>query len=183
MTAIVFTDPNCPFCYATEERLHDLGLAGCVDWRGVQHAPELPEPMRPAEGALARELPQEVDAVRRLAPDVPIAVPPGKPRTRPAIEHAAAALRADAERGRAFVRALYRAFWVDGADLSDAGVLARLAAEAGLPALDPDPATADLWQAQWRSTGLAGVPAILLEDGRVLYGLQDPEVLREAFAR
>jgi len=25
---IAFSDPNCPFCYATEERLHRLGLEG-----------------------------------------------------------------------------------------------------------------------------------------------------------
>lgn len=179
--AVVFSDPNCPFCYATEERLHATGLDERVAWRGVQHASELPVPMEEAAGMLRLELPSEVAAIRRLAPDVAIEAPPGKPNTRSAIEHAAAALRRDPARGRGFVRSLYRAFWLDGTDLSDPAALAALAEQAGLPDLHADDGAAEVcddWQTQWRRTGLGGVPLIIRDDGGVLYGLQTEPALR-----
>lgn len=178
--ALIFSDPNCPFCYATEERLFEIGLAGCVSWCGVQHAPELAVPMRSSFGSLSRELSAEVEAIRSFAPEVAIAAPPGKPNTRAAIEHGAAALRRDPTLGRGFVRSLYRAFWVDGTDLSDLTVLGALAEQAGLPGLDVGETAheiADAWQAQWHQTGLAGVPVLVRDDGRALYGLRSADEL------
>ena len=183
--ALVFTDLNCPYCYATEERLVAAGVAERVAWCGVQHAPELPVPMRPAVGPLSQELPAEVQSIRQLAPEVEIELPPGKPNTRAAIEHAAAALRRDPGRGRAFVRSLYRAFWVDGTDLSAPAALAALAERAGLPDLQVDAAArdaADTSQAQWHETGLTGVPVVVRNDGRGLIGLRSAEELRAFLA-
>lgn len=78
--APLFSDPNCPFCHATEEHLHALGLAGAVEWRGVQHAPDLPVPMAPGDPP-GEDLGAEVEAVRRLAPEVRIALPTAGPST------------------------------------------------------------------------------------------------------
>jgi predicted DsbA family dithiol-disulfide isomerase len=39
MTAVLYTDLNCPFCYATEERIEALGLVDAVEWRGIEHEP------------------------------------------------------------------------------------------------------------------------------------------------
>src|SRR5262249_47408535 len=72
-------DFNCPFCYALHQRLYDLNLLDRCDWRGVQHAPHLPSPMKPWQGSLGAELRHEVAAVQHLAPGLPIALPPGKP--------------------------------------------------------------------------------------------------------
>lgn len=183
--AIVFSDPNCPFCYATEERLHALGLDDRVRWCGVEHAPHLPVPMAPAAGGLERELPAEVGAIRARAPEVEIAVPPGKPNTELAIRYGAAALRTDPAAGRGFVRSLYRGFWADGLDLSDAAVLAKLADDAGLPGLEPGPADAiatEGWQRAWQQVGPGGVPLIMRPDGEFLYGLVDAERLRDFLA-
>lgn len=183
MRVIAFSDPNCPFCYATEERLHRLGLAERVAWRGVEHAPELPVPARP--GAVApHELSAEVEAIRARAPEVEIASPPAKPSTARALRHGAAALRRDPAAGRRFVRSLYRALWVDGDDLSDLAVLARLARAAGLDGLRPDDedaALVDSWREQWLATGLQGVPLLLSDDGRSLYGLVGEGELRAFF--
>ena len=90
-TCRLYSDFNCPFCYAMHERLHALGVMDRISWQGVQHAPHLPVPMAGWAGHLAAELKQEVQMVRRLAPELPIAVPPGKPNTGRAI--AAAAMR------------------------------------------------------------------------------------------
>jgi predicted DsbA family dithiol-disulfide isomerase len=185
MQAIAYSDPNCPYCYATEERLHLLGLADRVAWRGVQHAPHLPAPMADAGPGLGAELRAEVAAVQRLAPEIAIELPRGKPNTARAIARAAAALRSDPAAGRRLVRELYRAFWAEGADLSDEDVLARLEETAGCERLDERPedrTTAADWQTEWEWTGLGGVPLLVREDRRPLYGLVPAEQL-EAFLR
>ena len=77
------------------ERLHEMNLLVHCEWRGVQHASHLPRPMKPWQGSLGAELRHEVTVVQRLAPGLPIVLPPGKPNTRPAIEQAVALLRRD----------------------------------------------------------------------------------------
>ena len=91
----LYSDFNCPFCYAMHERLHSLGVMDRISWQGVQHAPHLPVPMAGWAGHLAAELKQEVQMVRRLAPELPVAVPPGKPHTGRAIAASARALHID----------------------------------------------------------------------------------------
>lgn len=139
--------------------------------------------MKRAEGALARELPNEVRAVQRRTPEVPISVPAGKPNTQLAITYAAAALQHDVKRGRAFIRSIYRAFWQRGADISTTAVLAKLATEAGLPAaVVPDDAAraiAHAWQQSWKRTGLGAVPLLVRTDAHTLHGLVDSGQLRD----
>jgi 2-hydroxychromene-2-carboxylate isomerase len=130
----LFTDLNCPFCYATEQRLERLGVSDRITWRGVEHEPELPVPMARDDAEIAAELAAEVASVQSRAPEVAIAVPPGKANTAPGLLAAAAALRTDADKGAAFRQAVYRAFWRDGKDVSDPQVLAELAQAVGLPA-------------------------------------------------
>src|SRR5262245_45744306 len=119
----LFSDFNCPFCYALHERLYDLNLIDRCDWRGVQHAPHLPSPMKPWQGSLGAELRHEVAVVQRLAPELPITLPPGKPNTKPAIERAIALLGLNRTNGMEFIRRTYRAFWCEGQDISDRKVL------------------------------------------------------------
>jgi len=141
--------------------------------------------MAPAAGGLERELPAEVGAIGARAPEVEIAVPPGKPNTELAIRYGAAALRTDPAAGRGFVRSLYRGFWVGGLDLSDAAVLASLAENAGLAGLEPGPADAVAtasWQRAWQQVGPGGVPLIVRPDGESLYGLVGAERLRDFVA-
>ena len=94
----LYSDFNCPFCYAMHERLHEMNLLARCEWRGVQHASHLPRPMKPWQGSLGDELRHEVTVVQRLAPGLPIALPPGKPNTRPAIEQSVALLQRDRDR-------------------------------------------------------------------------------------
>ena len=117
----LYSDFNCPFCYAMHERLHEMDLIARCEWRGVQHASHLPRPMKPWQGSLEAELRHEVAVVQRLAPGLPIALPPGKPNTKLAIEQAVALLRRDPSHMMAFVRETYRAFWCEGRDISDLG--------------------------------------------------------------
>ena len=174
---ILYSDFNCPFCYAMHERLHEMNLIDRCAWRGVQHAPHLPMPMARWNGSLGAELRHEVTLVQRLAPGLAISLPPGKPNTRRAIERAASLLRQDVGRGMEFIRQAYRVFWCGGQDLSDPAVLTRLATST-----EEQPVTANSgicspaqvvsqWEEEWRSTGQSGVPLLVAPDGGQLVGL------------
>jgi 2-hydroxychromene-2-carboxylate isomerase len=180
---LLYSDFNCPFCYALHERLHDMDLLHRCEWRGVQHAPHLPSPMKPWSGSLGAELRHEVAVVQRLAPGLPIVLPPGKPNTRPAIERAVGLLRQDGNRGMEFVRKIYRAFWCEGKDISDPSMLSVLAEEdrpndheatSGRIAHD--------WETAWHATGQAGVPLIVSPAGDLLVGCVPQEQVRRFFA-
>ena len=152
MAVTLFTDLNCPFCYATEQRLEQLGLNERIAWRGVEHEPELPVPMALDDAEIAAELAEEVRSVRERAPEVAIVIPPGKANTAPGLLATAAALRIDAVRGADFRQAVYRAFWRDGRDVSDPAVLEALAREHGLPELRTGPqdaVTVASWRLEW----------------------------------
>ena len=185
---LLYSDFNCPFCYALHERLYEEKVLALCEWRGVQHASHLPRPMKPWQGMLGAELRHEVTVVQRLAPGLPIVLPPGKPNTRPAIEQAAALLQLNLSQGMAFVRETYRAFWCDGRDISDPGVLRHLVEQAGgLPeSLDSAGAAsrrvAQEWESAWHRTGQAGVPLMVSPEGDLLVGCVPPDQIRQFFA-
>ena len=184
----LYSDFNCPFCYAMHERLHEMNLLDRCDWRGVQHAPQLPRPMKPWQGSLGAELRREVTFVQRLAPGLPIALPPGKPNTRPAIEQATALLRHDRSHGMAFVRETYRALWCEGLDISDPAVLRQLVEQAGGSPEGMDSAgaasrqVAQEWESAWHRTGQAGVPLMVSPEGDLLVGCVSLDQIRQFFA-
>ena len=185
MRVTLFTDLNCPFCYSTEQRLERLGVSDQVVWRGVEHEPELPVPMVRGDLEIVAEVAAEVEAVRSRAPEVAIAVPPGKANTAAGLLAAAAALRVDAERGAAFRQAVYRAFWRDGRDISEPAVLDELADAVGLSPPQPRPEdalTVTSWRLEWERSPLRGVPLLVRDDGETVYGLKDVETL-ERFIR
>jgi predicted DsbA family dithiol-disulfide isomerase len=186
MALTLFTDLNCPFCYATEQRLERLGMSDRLVWRGVEHEPDLPVPMDTDDREIAAELADEVEQVRSRAPEVPIDVPPGKANTAPGLLAAAAALRADPERGAAFRWSVYTAFWRDGRDVSDQAVLDELAGEHGLPPVRPRPEdalTVAQWRLEWERSPLRGVPLLVRDDGETVYGLKDVETLERFTGR
>jgi len=184
----LYSDFNCPFCYALHERLHDLQFIDRCEWRGVQHAPHLPRPMKIWQGSLGAELRHEVTVVRRLAPGLPIALPPGKPNTRLAIEQAVALLRHDRSHGMTFVLETYRAFWCEGRDISNPTVLRRLVERAGgspetMGSMNHEShQVAQEWEAAWHRTGQAGVPLIVSPEGDLLVGCVPPEEIRRFFS-
>ena len=184
----VFSDFNCPFCYALHDRLHDMKLLDRCEWRGVQHAPHLSRPMVHWNGALGDELRHEVAIVQRLAHDLPIAVPTGKPNTKVAITQAIALLDQDTARGMAFVREAYRAFWCEGLDLSDPSVLEQLVKQVGgspemVGVVDGKrDRLAQDWEGAWHATGQVGVPLIVSPEGELLVGCVPRDHIQRFFA-
>ena len=181
---VLYSDFNCPFCYAMHEQLWELGLACAVEWRGVQHAPHLPVPMKAWHGVLEFELKQEVALVTRLVPQLAIAPPLGKPNTRAAIA-AARVLQQDAAKGELLVRVLYAALWRDGLDLSNQTILHSAVSSVGAqtealsPVSDAVDQILDQWDEQWRSTGSCSVPLLVSPEGDQLAGFsRAPDVLR-----
>ena len=180
----LYSDFNCPFCYALHERLHGLGLIEWCEWRGVQHAPQLPRPMKPWSGSLEAELRHEVTMVQRLAPGLPIALPPGKPNTLPAIEQAVAFLRKDLRYGMDFIQRTYRAFWCEGQDISDLSILKELAGEDFVEDVDgQNQVIAQKWETAWHATGQNGVPLLVSPDGDQLVGCVPEEQVRQFFTQ
>ncbi len=175
---LLYSDFNCPFCYALHERLHELQLIERCEWRGVQHAPHLPRPMKAWQSSLGAELRQEVALVQRLEPGLPIALPSGKPNTGPAIALAASQLQRGREAGMQMVRALYRAFWVNGQDLSNPLVLDEFGITDGS---DLDQVMEE-WNTAWHETGQAGVPVIVSPQRDLLVGCVPAEQVRRFFA-
>jgi DSBA-like thioredoxin domain len=167
----LFSDFNCPFCYALHERLHELHLLDRCAWQGVQHAPHLPTPMRPWQGTLDAELRHEVSVVHRISPDLPLKLPLGKPNTANAIACAVGILSREREAGMIFVRKIYQAFWVEGRDISDQGVLADLAGST-LSHISDDTRTgiAQRWNEEWQTTEQPVVPLIVGPSGDLLAG-------------
>ncbi len=180
-TVILYSDFNCPFCYALHERLHELRVLDRCEWRGVQHAPLLPRPMRPWQGSLGAELKHEVAVVQRLAPGLPITLPSGKPNTLPAIEYAIALLRKDLRNGMDFVQRTYRAFWCEGRDISDPVVLTQLAGEHVEDVEGQNHSIAQKWETAWHATGQNGVPLLVSSDGDLLVGCVPAEQVRQFF--
>jgi predicted DsbA family dithiol-disulfide isomerase len=184
---LLYSDFNCPFCYAMHERLHEMNLLALCEWRGVQHASHLPRPMKPWQGSLGAELRHEVAVVQRLAPGLPIALPPGKPNTKLAIEQAVALLRCDPSHMMAFVRETYRVFWCEGRDISDSEVLRQLVEKVGgssesVGSIDgEDRRVAQEWEAAWHVTGQAGVPLIVSPERELLVGCAPSEDIRRFF--
>jgi hypothetical protein len=176
LRAILYADLNCPFSHALCERMESLGVMDRCDWRGVEHDPSLPVPPRLGDRRVMRALEDDVDAVRRAAPDVSITAPPIKPNTHRAIAAVAAVLRQHAPRATVFRRALGTALWARGDDISDGTVINAVAAWAGVPGwvdLDGPPGhrLADEWDMDWVTHRLGGVPRLVRPDGRVLWGL------------
>ena len=105
-------------------------------------------------------------------------LPSGKPNTGPAIALAASQLQRGREAGMQMVRALYRAFWVNGQDLSNPLVLDEFGITDGS---DLDQVMEE-WNTAWHETGQAGVPVIVSPQGDLLVGCVPAEQVRRFFA-
>jgi predicted DsbA family dithiol-disulfide isomerase len=94
-------------------------------------------------------------------------------------------------RQRELKHALLRAYFTEGLDPSDHGVLARLAAQSGLDAaraaeiLASDEFAAEVREREqfYLDNGIHAVPAVIINDRHLIQGGQPPEVFEQALRR
>lgn len=164
---IVYGDFNCPFSALASIRAGNLERLGSarVDWRAVEHAPEIPPTGNDVIGELRSELQRELDQIRSLLTTEEsdrLALPTVQSNT----EWATAAYAAAPASDRPTLRArLFAAYWREGADLADTTTLARLGASR------TDERTAARWRHEWLALTKPIVPVMILPDGHVSRGL------------
>jgi len=164
---IVYGDFNCPFSALASARVGYLERHGFadVDWRAVEHAPDIPSQGLDLIGDQRDELRGELDQIRSLLTDGEanqLTLPAIQSNTRRATLAYAATPTVDRPRLR---QRLFAAYWMHQADLADPETLLSLGA------INEDEPTASRWQDEWLALPRPIVPVIVLPDGYVSRGL------------
>jgi predicted DsbA family dithiol-disulfide isomerase len=200
----VISDVVCPWCFIGKRKLaRALELYGKrnpdagrpqVAWHPYQLNPDLPEAGVDRREYLARKFGgRSAEIYARIsAVGAEVGIPfafgkvPRQPNTLAA--HTLIALAGDAGLQDVLVEALFRAYFIDGRDLSANETLSAVACEAGLAReqVDACMTSAQMRErvkaedAQARRIGMEGVPFFLFNRRRAVSGAQDPEVLVDA---
>jgi predicted DsbA family dithiol-disulfide isomerase len=199
----VFSDVVCPWCYLGKRRLEaalaEFDGTAEVTWRAFQLRPDAPRFGEPEAGelsavALAERYPPEqiVEMQGRLtalAAEEGLDYALDRSHHVNSFEaHRLAKAAGRHRRGEEMVERLFRAQFVETLRVDDPAVLARLAAEVGVPASTPaeeeaDAAAvfADLQEAA--AVGVTGVPFFVLDRRLAVAGAQSAELLGQAFAQ
>ncbi|MBL1275429.1 MAG: diguanylate cyclase [Ectothiorhodospiraceae bacterium] len=175
----IYADLNCPFCYALHERLMASGEVHRVNWRSIEHAPQISFDTKdiPTQSDLA----VEVNKVKSLAPDVKINIPKGRPNTRIANELLTQCSQSAPQQVDFFRARLFRALWINGDDISDALVLEKILNQSSIDSITIDDATLtqlELWQTEWEQGDFSrNIPALSAAAGNTLLGLPSAKLL------
>ena len=164
---IVYGDFNCPFSALASARVDDLERRGRadVDWRAVEHAPDIPNEGRDLIGQLREALRGELDQIRDLLTDREadlLTLPATQSNTRRATFAYASAASSDRPKLR---QHLFAAYWISSANLGDPETLKRLGA------VHQDEPAATQWCDEWLALPRPIVPVMVLPDGYVSRGL------------
>lgn len=148
-----YSDFNCPFCYALNERLVAMGDTTRIEWRGIEH--EASATSRVVTPDEKNQMLNEVSVIRKRAPEITVHVPPFRPSTRLANRVAYALRDQDKKQQSMFRTLIYRALWVHGKDISEESVLRELLAETELVFPDKEnlnstSKTLEEWQEDWQ---------------------------------
>ena len=190
---VVYGDFNCPYSLLASIRLDALAKTGAdVEWRAVEHAPNLPVIGRRLTDAGRAELDAELTDVRRLlrpGEDFPPATPNLVPKTEAAVSAYAEA--AGIGVGDDIRRLLFDAYWTSHVDIGSPEVLRTLLAPvirrghsdafplqaAGYAvSVNRGPITVRAyrriraWRDDWHATDVATIPT-LVSGSRVLAGV------------
>lgn len=164
---VVYGDFNCPYSALASARVDRLlGRGAQVEWRAVEHDPDIPPAGRSVVGDLAAMLEREVAEVTGLlVPDdaLVLRVPPVQANTASSIAAFAELSRDEAHRAR---RRLFAAVWEEGRNVGDVAELRALGLE--VPAVASP--LVEEWRRQWLGFERRLVPMLLLPDGEVSRG-------------
>ena len=192
----IFSDPVCPWCYIGKANL-DRALEAHADhpfrieWHPFQLNPDMPSEGVDKHDYLAAKFGKDrlVQMHLRLKEASRAAgaeIDPDTPRRMPNTLDAHRLIHWAGLEGRqtAVVSAIMRAYWREGRDIGNAGVLADIAAAAGMDravtvrllASDADADDIRARDADARAKGVSAVPTFLIAQQYVVSGAQPPEV-------
>jgi predicted DsbA family dithiol-disulfide isomerase len=192
----IFSDPVCPWCYIGKANL-DRALEAHADhpfrieWHPFQLNPDMPSEGVDKHDYLAAKFGEDrlVQMHLRLKEASRAAgaeIDPDTPRRMPNTLDAHRLIHWAGLEGRqtAVVSAVMRAYWREGRDIGNEGVLADIAAAAGMDravtarllASDADADDIRARDADARAKGVSAVPTFLIAQQYVVSGAQPPEV-------
>jgi predicted DsbA family dithiol-disulfide isomerase len=192
----IFSDPVCPWCYIGKANL-DRALEAHADhpfrieWHPFQLNPDMPPEGVDKHDYLAAKFGEDrlVQMHLRLKEASRAAgaeIDPDTPRRMPNTLDAHRLIHWAGLEGRqtAVVSAIMRAYWREGRDIGNAGVLADIAAAAGMDraltarllASDADADDIRARDADARAKGVSAMPTFLIAQQYVVSGAQPPEV-------
>jgi predicted DsbA family dithiol-disulfide isomerase len=192
----IFSDPVCPWCYIGKANL-DRALEAHADhpfrieWHPFQLNPDMPGEGVDKHDYLAAKFGEDrlVQMHLRLKEASRAAgaeIDPDTPRRMPNTLDSHRLIHWAGLEGRqtAVVSAIMRAYWREGRDIGNAGVLADIAAAAGMDravtarllASDADADDIRARDADARAKGVSAVPTFLIAQQYVVSGAQPPEV-------
>lgn len=197
----IFSDPVCPWCYLGKANLDRAleahpGHMFQVEWHPFQLNPDMPVEGVVKRDYLAARFGAKLDQIhqhfRDMAAKAGVSMDPDKPQRLPNTLNAHRLIHWAGLEGRQtpVVSALFRAYWVEGRDIGDAGVLADVAAEAGMDravvarllASDADTDLIQSREAHARERGVNAVPTFVIANQYVLSGAQPPDLWGQVIA-
>ena len=111
-------DLNCPFCFALNEWIDELGYGSTVSYFGIEHMADLTPEKAVTQDALAEMKAEYEKVLERTCGDLALNLPPKRPSSALAIATLLRVETIEPERlGEARTR-LFRALWHDGQDFS-----------------------------------------------------------------
>ncbi len=204
MTSLdIFSDPVCPWCYLGKANL-DRALQAhpdhpfILEWHPFQLNPDMPPEGVDKRSYLLQRFgsEQQLHAIHQRFRDIArqngVQMDPDTPKRIPNTMSAHRLIHWSGLEGRqAFaVAALMRAYWVEGRDIGNPGVLADIAAAIGMDravmtrllASDADLDTIRAREAHARGRGVSAVPTFLIANTYVVSGAQPPDMWGKAIA-
>ncbi len=203
LTIDIVSDVVCPWCYLGEKRLEavlaDEPRPVAVRWRPYQLDPTIPEGGLDRAEYMAKKfgksgrLQAVHDNLVRLGAEVGLPFAFDKIKRAPNTLDAHRVIRWASSAGAQgkVVDRLFRAYFVEGRDIGDRGVLIDIAGDCGLDAtlvekLLTEGADVDLVReeiAEAQAIGVSGVPFFIFAGRLDVPGAQDPSVLVRAMAQ
>jgi len=164
MRLVIYGDFNCPYSALASRRIDDplrIGAAA-IEWRAVEHEPDIAAEGRPVDGDLRRKLQREVQEIGELLRPVEDFVPV-LPDLYPNTHDASQVFSTwEDEAAHFYRRQAFDAVWLDGRNISDVSVLG----ETGVGQREP---RADAWQREWEEIERRVVPLLTIDD-EIVYG-------------
>lgn len=192
---LVWSDYVCPFCYlelpVLDRLREELGEAVSIEWRAFELRPE-PAPTLDPNGEYLHRVWNASVYPMAVERGMTLRLPPVQPRSRRALE--AAEFAREAGRYEVMHHALFAAFFEEGRDIGEMGVLLGIAGALGLDrnalqaALQDGRHTAKVLEDQRlaHEVGISGVPGMVItagEQGYLMSGAQPYDAVRQAVAQ